>query len=176
MPGSGGGWMAANDSAIQPRISCQHPPRGRLLTALARVVIGAAMNSGNHCRKPGIAPSGGPSHQTQRPHRSSKIRSVPCAPRGSRSELRRRVWRIQIGQFSLRLFCSTASRACSAPPSHDQFPMPEVPRRQSGRYSAAKTLFVKPSSAYRTTASSFWAQRISPTGGFSPSWTQCSRA
>ena len=44
------------------------------------------------------------------------------------------------------------------------------------RYSAAITLFGNPSSAYLATASSFWEQRISPTGGFSFSWTQCSRA
>jgi hypothetical protein len=43
-------------------------------------------------------------------------------------------------------------------------------------YSAARTLFGKPSSAYLATAESFSAHKINPTGGFSPSLTQCSRA
>ena len=44
--------------------------------------------------------------------------------------------------------------------------------RSSGsavRYSAASTLFGRPSSAYWATALSFCAQRMRPTGGFSPS-------
>ena len=44
------------------------------------------------------------------------------------------------------------------------------------RYSAASTLFGRPSSAYLATAWSFSAHRISPTGGFSSGNVQCSRA
>jgi hypothetical protein len=44
------------------------------------------------------------------------------------------------------------------------------------RYSVASTLFGNPSSAYFATAWSFSAHRMSPTGGFSFSSVQCSRA
>src|SRR5262249_27253027 len=44
------------------------------------------------------------------------------------------------------------------------------------RYSAASTLFGIPASAYLATAWSLDAQRITPTGGFSPSFIQCARA